>query len=304
MSPRLWSAINITNGYVVAFEGATENVQHGLAYSVVMKFMAPYVGLWHRLYVDNFYTSLLFHDLFKDKILACGTVRQNRRGLPVSTDRLSRGEAQFKNCRELTFVHWKNKRVVLCLSTFHSTQMEPIVTRRRDSENVQRPILITDYNKSMGGVDRMDQLLMYYSTGRKTIKWYKWLFRRVIDISVVNSSILYNLCHRDKPLTQKQFRLEIANALVQKLMNEKGSATANTVSRSPTERLRGKHFPISTKQGHCAVCGNMKTTRGNRKDRKTTNYCPKCKKHLCRDQCLNSIILDIMCNAFYFLCMS
>lgn len=221
---KLWVLADSSNGYVVAFEvytGATENVQHGLAYSVVMKLMAPYVGLWHRLYVDNFYTSpLLFNDLFNDKILACGIVRQNRRGLPVSTERLSQGEAEFKKCRELTFVHWKDKGDVLCLSTFHSTQMEPIVTRRRDSENVQHPLLITDYNKNMGGVDRMDQLLTYYSAGCKTIKWYKRLFWRVIDISVFNSFILYNLCHRDKPLTQKQFRLEIANALVQKLTSK------------------------------------------------------------------------------------
>ena len=70
---KLWVLADSSNGYVVAFEvytGATENVQHGLAYSVVMNLMRPYVGLWHRLYVDNLYTSpLLFHDLYKDKIL-------------------------------------------------------------------------------------------------------------------------------------------------------------------------------------------------------------------------------------------
>ena len=282
---KLWVLADSSNGYVAAFEvytGATEGVQHGLGYSVVMKLMAPYVGLWHRLYVDNFYTSpLLFHDLYKEKILACGTVRANRRGLPSSTERLSRGEAEFKKCGELTFVHWKDKRDVFCLSTFHSAQMAPITTRR--GEVVQRPVLITDYNAFMGGVDRMDQMITYYSAGRKTIKWYKRLFWRVVDMALVNSYILYNLCHRDKPLTQKQFRLELADALVQKYINEK--ATGNVISRSPTERLRGKHFPITSKRGRCTVCGNKKNPHGRRRDRKTTNYCPKCKKHLCKKQC-------------------
>ena len=160
---------------------------------------------------------------------------------------------------------------MFCLSTFHSTQMEPIVTRRPEYD-VHRPVLITDYNTHMGGVDRMDQMLTYYSAGRKTIKWYKRLFWRIVDMAIVNSFILYNLCHRDKPLTQKQFRLVIADALVQDFMNAKASPRTEVISGSPTERLRGKHFPISSIRGRCAVCGNKKNTRGKRKDTKTTNY--------------------------------
>ena len=93
---------------------------------------------------------------------------------------------------------------MFCLSTFHSTQMEPMVTRRREVD-VERPVIITDYNKNMGGVDHMDQMITYYSVGRKTIKWYRRIFLRILDMALVNSYILYNLCHREKPLTQKQF---------------------------------------------------------------------------------------------------
>ena len=255
---KLWVLADSSNGYVTDFEvytGASDGVQHGLGYTVVMRLMAPYIGLWHRLYVDNFYTSpLLFRDLHKAKILACGTVRSNRRGLPSCTQKLSRGVAEFKKCGELTFVHWKDKRDMFCLSTFHSTQMEPIVTRRPEYD-VHRPVLITDYNTHMGGVDHMDQMLTYYSAGRKTIKWYKRLFWRIVDMAIVNSFILYNLCHRDKPLTQKQFRLVIADALVQDFMNAKAS---------PRTEVK-KHFPISSIRGRCAVCGNKKNTRGKRR---------------------------------------
>ena len=71
----------------------------------------------------------------------------------------------------LTCVHWMDKRDVFCLSTFHGNGMEDYVTRRRDVPDVQRPVLISDYNKNMGGVDRIDQMLVYYAIGRKTIKW-------------------------------------------------------------------------------------------------------------------------------------
>ena len=251
--------------------------------------MAPYVGLWHRLFVDNFYTSpLLFHDLHDLQISACGTVRSNRRGLPSCAQKLNCGEVEFKKSRELTFVHWKDKRDVFCLSTFHATQMEPIVTRRRQ-EDVERPVIITDYNKYMGGVDLMDQMIAYYSAGRKTIKWYK--FWRVMDMAFINAFILYNLCHRDKPLTQKQFRLVVADAFVEDYMNAKADHNADIVtpghtSASPVERLRGKHFAISSsKRGRCVVCGNKKKPNGCRKDTKTNNYCPKCKKYLCKVKC-------------------
>jgi len=56
---------------------------------------------------------------------------------------------------DLTFVHWMDK----CdLSTFHANHMVPSTTRRQDIEAVNRPKMITGYNKYMGGVDRMDQI--------------------------------------------------------------------------------------------------------------------------------------------------
>ena len=45
--------------------------------------------------------------------------------------------------------------------------MEDNTTRRRDVPDVQRPSLILNYNKNMGDVDHMDQMLV---VGRKTIK--------------------------------------------------------------------------------------------------------------------------------------
>ena len=129
---KVWVLADASNGYVPAFEvytGASETVEHGLAYGVVMRLMEGYLDCGRRLYVDNFYTSpCLFQDLTRET-LACGTVRANRCGLPERTDHLKRGEVVFMKRGDLTFVHWMDKRDVFCLSTFHGTHMVPFTTR-------------------------------------------------------------------------------------------------------------------------------------------------------------------------------
>ena len=101
--------------------------------------------------------------------------------------------------------YWKDKRDVLCL---HFMEVQWKTTPRDiDVPDVQRPSLISDYNKNMGGVDHMDHMdhmLVYYAIGRKTIKWYKRIFWRVFEMAIVNSFVLYTLCHPEKKITHWQ----------------------------------------------------------------------------------------------------
>ena len=43
-------------------------------------------------------------------------------------------------------------------------------------ESVNKPKIICDYNANMAGVDKADQLMVYYACGRKSLKWYKGYF--------------------------------------------------------------------------------------------------------------------------------
>ena len=43
----------------------------------------------------------------------------------------------------------------------------------------------------MKGVDLSNQLISYYELNRKTIKWWKRIFFHLLDIAIVNSSIIY-----------------------------------------------------------------------------------------------------------------
>ena len=181
--------------------------------------------------MDNFNTtSILFQDLLSRGTLACGTVHPNRRGLPTFTSSLNRGDAVFLNSGDLTLVRWQDKQEVLCLSTFHGNQMVPFTTRRRD-EDVDRPEMITDYNGNMGGVDLMDQLLVYYALGRKSMKLYKRIFWRIIDIAVVNAYILFSICHPTVNMEQKAFHLKLADALVEEHVNARADPDCDVITR-------------------------------------------------------------------------
>lgn len=55
--------------------------------------------------------------------------------------------------------------------------------QRRDGTPILKPSPVLDYNKYMGGVDKGDQVIHYYSVARKSIKWYKKLFFHILDVS-------------------------------------------------------------------------------------------------------------------------
>ena len=101
---KLWVLCEAKTGYVFKFqvylrkEGG--NVEHNLARRVVKHLIAPIEGKFHNLYMDNFYCDPhLFLELEPKKVLACGTVRPNRKGFPkdivitsAAAKRMNRGD--------------------------------------------------------------------------------------------------------------------------------------------------------------------------------------------------------------------
>ena len=69
--------------------------------------------------------------------------------------------------------------------------------RKRGREEVQKPTMIHEYNNKMGGVDKADQLLSYYSFDHRTIKWWKRAAFHLIEVTVINAFILYSNSHQD-----------------------------------------------------------------------------------------------------------
>ena len=68
---------------------------------------------------------------------------------------------------------WKDKRVVNMLSTFHTDE---IIDKRRRTraagsgiEVIKKPKMIDEYNTYMGGVDRSDQMVLYYGYSHRLV---------------------------------------------------------------------------------------------------------------------------------------
>ena len=149
----------------------------------------------------------------------------------------------------------------------------------------------------MGGVNITDQHISYYSlTQRRTIKWWKKVFWRIVDILILNSWIIFRSNFPDKITSHRLFRIQLVHELVQPLLSLKASpdcpATLSYKGRRPTntgETTSGKTFPLQivSSRSMCCMLYNKVTSQG-KKDTKTMNFCPKCEVHLCNGSCFEA----------------
>ena len=92
------------SGYTLDFDiytgkGSNGKSDHGVAYGVVMKLMAPFFFQGYHLYIDNFYTSRrLLDDLYHYGVYTTGTFRIDRRGVPSDVKTLK----EILNGRNIT----------------------------------------------------------------------------------------------------------------------------------------------------------------------------------------------------------
>ena len=77
------------------------------------------------LYTDNYYTSpMLYHELYKHGINACGTVRTNRKDFPKELvykrkTGIQRGFYDYRSKGPLLSTVWFDKRFIYFVSTLH-----------------------------------------------------------------------------------------------------------------------------------------------------------------------------------------
>ena len=178
----------------VYYTGAANDPERkGVASRVVKDLLQRYEGKNHLLYVDNFYSSTtLFIDLLQKGIYCTGTVRTNRKGFPsalippqqIHASRLV--QVCIIDRQSTAAVWWKDRKDVFVISTLHKKAVDQVMKRPKGSKekiNIPCPSMIVDYNQNMGGVDLTDQHLSYYSlTTRRTLKWWKKLFWRFVDM--------------------------------------------------------------------------------------------------------------------------
>jgi hypothetical protein len=200
---------------------------------VALELSQPYLNVGRTLVTDNFYTCIpLAQNLLDAHTHLVGTVRSNRKGLPVAvtTARLKRGEVIAReNSHGIVVLKWKDKGDVTMLSTKHGSGVVDTGRKNRQNEAIKKPEMIVYYNSVKQGVDISDQMSSYHSPVRKSIRWFhKVAVEFIMGTAVVNSLILFN--DHCRTLGKAQNQLKIAafrEHLVLWLLNSQPGVSSN-----------------------------------------------------------------------------
>jgi len=154
------------------------------------------------------------------------------------------------------------------------------ITDKRGRER-EKPKIIVDYNKNMSGIDRADQMVSYYVTPRKSIRWYVKVFFHLLDVSIWNACWLYNN-HIKATNTTKITYLKARETIIEAFLKDIPNKTPKKEKTRP-EQL---HFPKKVmKRKRCRECYK------NKKRQMTWFVCSICLDEkenqigLCADPC-------------------
>jgi len=313
---KTFKLVDSSNNYCLKFRLYTGTTNYpeskfGKTYDLVFHMVQDYLDRNYILYMDNFYSSpYLFFELKKSNTAAVGTLRLNRKGIPNDIK-----QAKFKNkgdkCvmsynDEMTLTKTLDRKVVTFLSTKYNAQL--VDTRRKDRETgepIKKPLVMTKYNKYMGGVDANDQLLKYSHFSKRTIKWWKKVFFRILNVCMVNAFVLFKEYRLKHGLPIKFSHTDFRLAVIRQIVNESVSFdnVRNRVTADDFERLTGKHFisKIPVPENHkkksiqriCKVCSTAERQffrrngepKRKRAGHETIYECKLCNVSLCLENC-------------------
>ncbi|XP_067253248.1 piggyBac transposable element-derived protein 4-like [Chanodichthys erythropterus] len=204
---KLFVLADSSNGYTLDFSVYTGKnnfpTGHGLSYDAVTSLLdRTLLGSGYHVYMDNFYTSpKLLKDLFAMKFGACGTYRDNRKDCPRNaanslSKKSARGSIRWIRDGPLVFVKWMDTREVSVCSTIHSAHSgdcaeEGEITRNMEDKDISMSCTCDCIQQT----HLSDQLIQYYTTQHKTMKWYRKIFLHFLDIAATNSFILHKELH-------------------------------------------------------------------------------------------------------------
>ena len=247
------------NGILLGFMIYHGNMEDGLidpqgnnwlqTEKIPLTLLEPYLERGHTVYLDNYYTTpRLAKYLLDHQTKLVGTVRPNRKNMPpgIEGKDLEKGKAAFYVSGNLMAVKYraskdssKGKPKTVCLlSTAHAAEMKNTNTRDAQGNVVKKPTCVMSYNVKMGGVDHVDQQLHSVTVMRRSYKWYKKIFIRMMMMCVLNAHKLYQLLGG-----RCDFLEFLHNVVTLLLVNAPRFRNNPKAPRDNILRLTGRHFP-------------------------------------------------------------
>ena len=171
-------------------------------------------GKGTHLFTDRFYTSIpLLDKLTTENTSLTGTIQRNRRLLPPEIKGLKLEKGETKSfVHGQNFLFWRDKRDIFMASNAHGSEMLTLPSKVPGQLDRKKPKVVNDYNQAMGGVDKADQLGVYYCIQLKSFKWWKKVFFWLLEVAVVNSYLHKETVSR--PLSHLGFRRSPIKSLV------------------------------------------------------------------------------------------
>jgi hypothetical protein len=167
------------------------------------------------------------------------------------------------------------------ISTYHGEETRKQLTQRGQ----EKPVSVLDCNENMGGVDLKDQFLQPYLLEiKKMTKSYIKMFRRLLNVTILNCMIISCANSGQSNMDHFKFRVD----LVQAILIEHGSEIGRKVqgchsTDKNVPRLLERHFPEripptekkARPTKRCVVCYK------HNKRKETVFWCPDCQAGLC-----------------------
>lgn len=236
----------------------------------------------YHIFNDRYFTSIPLADaLLEMKCYITGTIQTNRKFIPpeIKNPKIGKNDIVAYRRKNTLLLAWRDKRIVTMLGTCATSSSKTVTKRTRNEgrTNIVKPDVVINYNKYMGGVDKADQYTGTYCFMRKSHKWWRKLFFWGLEVSVINSYLLYRE-HQKKHNIKKLTHLQYVRRLVGQLVGDFRDAEPKNPSTCETaERLNGLLHIIrrddAGRSKDCVVCSNRKVKHGRRESR---YYCATC----------------------------
>ena len=171
---------------------------------------------------------------------------------------------------------YQDKHTITMLSTRHNAGTTTIsrIVRGGQQEDIEKSVVIYDYTAHMGAVDRSDHYCTSYSFMQKTLKWWRKMFFWLVEVSIVNSFVLYKKVNHTTTLQHLTYRQKLVEQLVGDIRNNRSEQRGRPSSLDCEERLnKQSYFITKAARGlnkDCMVCSTPQS-------RKTTLFsCETC----------------------------
>ena len=173
---------------------------------------------------------------------------------------------------------WKDKKDVHILSTWGDVK-DSDVKSRFNEETSRKPNMIIDYNKSMGGVDKLDQFRSYYDMGRAGKKFWRYIFYTYFNIAIINSFICFK---KSKSTHARYSLLSYKNSLLHSFIDPYSKSISipivksDSFTKAVTSDVVPGHRVVVYSSKRCVYCRDVLKCI-----QRTSYGCDLCRVSLC-----------------------